>query len=197
VARGDPDPQHHRPDSEPQRGLRSTASPSILACVGSGAVTSRRGALQARPGLRGLSPGASRTTMPSWPLSSVGWVRRPAGRPAHRWLFETSTSTDGITPSDRQVRGEHRAVQSHWYRARAVRDRWRRECLSCPLVPASLAGTALVSVLGRRSGPGRGSDARLGLYAPGGDRVGQCRVVAFDLVGVGLAEVGHGLVELV
>jgi hypothetical protein len=33
------------------------------------------------------------------------------------------------------------------------------------------------------------------LYAPGGDRVGQCGVVAFVLVGAGLAEVGHGLVE--
>ena len=43
--------------------------------------------------------------------------------------------------------------------------------------------------------PWRGSDARLGLYAPGGDRVGQCGVVAFVLVGVGLGEVGHGLVE--
>jgi hypothetical protein len=40
-------------------------------------------------------------------------------------------------------------------------------------------------------------DAGLGLYAPGGNRVGQCRVVAFGLIGVGLAEVGHGLVELV
>jgi hypothetical protein len=40
------------------------------------------------------------------------------------------------------------------------------------------------------------SDARLGLHAPGGNRVGQCRVVAFGLVGVGLGEVGHGLVEL-
>ena len=43
----------------------------------------------------------------------------------------------------------------------------------------------------------RGLDAHLGLYAPGGDRVGQCGVVAFGLVGVGLGEVGHGLVELV
>jgi hypothetical protein len=40
-------------------------------------------------------------------------------------------------------------------------------------------------------------DAGLGLHASGGDRVGQCRVVAFVLVGVGLGEVGHGLVELV
>jgi hypothetical protein len=38
-------------------------------------------------------------------------------------------------------------------------------------------------------------DAYLGLYAPGGNGAGQCRVVAFVLVGVGLAEVGHGLVE--
>jgi hypothetical protein len=67
-----------------------------------------------------------------------------------------------------------------------------------PGVTASLAdGTALVSVCGRRSGPGGGLDAGLGLHAPGGDRVGQCGVVAFGLVGVGLGEVGHGLVELV
>ena len=67
-----------------------------------------------------------------------------------------------------------------------------------PGVSASLAGgTALMSVFGRRSGPGGGLDAHLGLHAPGGGRVGQCRVVAFVLVGVGLAEVGHGLVELV
>jgi hypothetical protein len=67
-----------------------------------------------------------------------------------------------------------------------------------PGVSVSLAGgTALMSVFGRRSGPGGGLDAHLGLHAPGGDRVGQCRVVAFGLAGVGLAEVGHGLVELV
>ncbi len=53
----------------------------------------------------------------------------------------------------------------------------------------------LVQVFGRRSGPGRSLDAYLGLHAPGGDRVGQCRVVAFVLVGVGLAEVGHDLVS--
>ena len=43
--------------------------------------------------------------------------------------------------------------------------------------------------------PGRGSDAGLGLHTPGGDRVGECRVVASGLVGVGFAEFGHGLVE--
>ena len=65
-----------------------------------------------------------------------------------------------------------------------------------PGVPASLGGgTALMSVLGRRSGPGGDSGAHSGLDAPGGDRVGQCRVIAFGLVGVGLAEVGDGLVE--
>ena len=57
--------------------------------------------------------------------------------------------------------------------------------------------TALMSVFGRRSGPGGGLDAHLSLHTPGGDRVGQCRVVAFVLAGVGLGEVGHGLVELV
>ncbi len=41
----------------------------------------------------------------------------------------------------------------------------------------------------------RSSDAHLGLHAPGGNRVGQCRVIALGLVGIGLAEVGHGLVE--
>jgi hypothetical protein len=89
-------------------------------------------------------------------------------------------------------------------------QQWAEACRLAvnPGVSASLArGTALMSVFGRRRPasvgvwaavrPGRGSDARLGLYAPGGDRVGQCRVVAFGLVGVGLAEVGHGLVELV
>ena len=45
--------------------------------------------------------------------------------------------------------------------------------------------------------PWRGLDACLGLYASGGDRVGQCGVVAFVLVGVGLGEVGYGLVEFV
>jgi hypothetical protein len=53
----------------------------------------------------------------------------------------------------------------------------------------------LVPVFGRRSGPGGSLDAYLGLHAPGGDHVGQCRVVAFVLVGVGLAEVGHGLAD--
>ena len=47
----------------------------------------------------------------------------------------------------------------------------------------------------RRSDPGRASDPLLGLHAPGGDRVGECRVVAFGLVGIGLAEFRHGLVE--
>jgi hypothetical protein len=66
-----------------------------------------------------------------------------------------------------------------------------------PGVSASLAGsTALVSVFGRGQALATGLDAHLGVYASGGDRVGQCRVVAFGLVGVGLGEVGHGLVEL-
>ena len=43
--------------------------------------------------------------------------------------------------------------------------------------------------------PGGSLDAYLGLHAPGGNGAGQCGVVAFVLVGVGLAEVGHGLVE--
>jgi hypothetical protein len=45
--------------------------------------------------------------------------------------------------------------------------------------------------------PGRASGTRVGLDAPGGNRVSQCRVVAFGLVGIGLAEFGHGMVELV
>ena len=57
---------------------------------------------------------------------------------------------------------------------------------------ASLDGN---SAAGRWQGPVR-SDALLGLHAPGGSRVGQGRMVAFGLVGVGLGEVGHGLVEL-
>jgi hypothetical protein len=43
---------------------------------------------------------------------------------------------------------------------------------------------------------GWGSDAHLGFDAPGGNSVSQCRVIAFGLIGVGLAEVGYGLVEL-
>jgi hypothetical protein len=36
--------------------------------------------LQARPGGRGLSAGASRTTIPSWPPSSAGRVPVTSGR---------------------------------------------------------------------------------------------------------------------
>ena len=53
-------------------GSRSTASPSIPAWTGSGALTTRRGALHACPGGRGLSPGTSTTTIPSYPPPSVG-----------------------------------------------------------------------------------------------------------------------------
>ena len=58
-------------------------------------------------------------------------------------------------------------------------------------------GLDRVPGLVQESADGRGSDARLGLHAPGGDRVGECRVIAFGLVGVGFAEFGHGLVESV
>jgi hypothetical protein len=61
-------------------GLRSTPSPSIPACTGPGALTSSCGALQACAGASGLSPGASTTTMPSWPPPSVGRVPRASGR---------------------------------------------------------------------------------------------------------------------
>ena len=61
-------------------GLSSTASPSIPACTGPGALTSRRDALQARPGASGLSPGGSMMTIPSWPPPSVGRVPRASGR---------------------------------------------------------------------------------------------------------------------
>ena len=47
------------------------------------------------------------------------------------------------------------------------------------------------------SDPGPGSGAHLGLHAPGGNRVSQCRVVAFGLVGISLAEFCDSLVELV
>jgi hypothetical protein len=61
-------------------GSRSTASPSTPAWTVAGAFTSSRGALHARPGARGLPPGASRTITPSWPLSSAGRVPRASGR---------------------------------------------------------------------------------------------------------------------
>src|ERR1019366_5521147 len=95
-------------------GLRSTASPSSPACTGSGAVTSRRGALLITQ------------IMPIQPVIS------------------------------------HSAISAE------RRPRSTRHAL----------------------------DAALGLHAPGGDRVGQCRVIAFGLAGVGFGEVGHGLVEL-
>ena len=44
---------------------------------------------------------------------------------------------------------------------------------------------------------GRNLGAHLGLHAPGGNRVGQGRMVPFGLVGVGLGEVGHSLVKRV
>ena len=43
---------------------------------------------------------------------------------------------------------------------------------------------------------GPASSARLGLHAPGGNRGGLGRVVTLGLVGIGLGEAGHGLVEL-
>src|SRR6185312_13336792 len=59
-----------------------------------------------------------------------------------------------------------------------------------------ITGPAGATTLNARQVPD-GSDAHLSLHAPGGNRVGQRRVVAFGLVGIALGEVGHGLVELV
>ena len=73
--------------------LNSTASPSIPAGTGSGAKTSKLGALHARPG-GGFVSGASRTRMPSRPLSSEGRLPRP-GRStiaSAYGLFDTSTT---------------------------------------------------------------------------------------------------------
>ena len=65
MARGDPDAQRPGQIANCRRGPRLTALPSTPARTAAAALISRRGVLQARHGGRGLSPGASRTVMPS------------------------------------------------------------------------------------------------------------------------------------
>ncbi len=72
-----------------------------------------------------------------------------------------------------------------------------RECLICALVRRWSAAPRWCRCLGGAPALAGVQMPHLGLHAPGGDRVGQCRVVAFGLVGVGLSEFGHGLVEFV
>src|SRR4029077_4377308 len=104
-------------------------------------------------------------------------------------------------PNDDTPSGRFLRAQRYWRRGQSQEaDGAVSEKVATPDLRAG------VGVVGRRHRAGVGVwaavrpwwglGAHLGLYAPGGDRVGQCCVVAFVLVGVDLGEVGHGPVEL-
>jgi len=78
--------------------------------------------------------------------------------------------------------------------ANAVMNLQQERKAAASVAALSRAGATTPTPVRCLTGPA--SSACLGLHAPGGNRVGQRRVVAFGLVGIGLGEVGHGLVEL-
>ena len=65
-----------------------------------------------------------------------------------------------------------------------------------PLLPLQTLWVSFTMLSIQSVGLGYSKPAARLMDRPRGNRVGQCRVVAFGLVGIGLAESGHGLVEL-
>src|SRR5204862_8310 len=63
----------------PRPSAISRTAASTPAGTAAGALTSRRGAIQARPEPREVSPGTPRTTIPSRPVSSAGRVPGASG----------------------------------------------------------------------------------------------------------------------